>query len=217
MKPRPKAKSPPGKLGFSLIELLVSVATVAVLASVVIVAVGHMRERSMRTQGASDLRQMGAAFNLYLADNNGDGPPGSVNPHFWRANGRFVNMGSMLPYLGISNTPRISTPELLLSPGSVERQYDRYKAMAPDNPSGACTYYMNLELAGARVSGGVFPSTRVVFHDSGYWWDGTYNGVDNWDGEGMFVVRLDGSVAWIEREETSGMIAWDYSQLDRIK
>ncbi|MDQ8195707.1 type II secretion system protein [Coraliomargarita sp. SDUM461004] len=203
-----------GRLGFTLIELLAVIAIVTILSAILIPMTARIQERGLRVKGASNLRQLGVALQLYLSDNNGVGPPGSVNPHFWRANSQFVNMGSILPYLDFLNDPKISTPELLLSPGSNEKQYEKYKAMGPANSSGACTYYMNQDIAEARVSSGIFPASRVVFHDSAYWWDAIYNGVDNWSGEGMYVVRIDGSVSWIGRSETSGMTAWDYSQLD---
>lgn len=57
--------------GFSLIELLVVIAIVAILASIITVAVGRSRQTARRVACVSNLRQMGQALNLYAADNNG--------------------------------------------------------------------------------------------------------------------------------------------------
>lgn len=56
---------------FTLVELLAVIAIIAVLAALVIPVVGRVRESARATTCASNLRQLGAAFNLYAADNRG--------------------------------------------------------------------------------------------------------------------------------------------------
>jgi prepilin-type N-terminal cleavage/methylation domain-containing protein/prepilin-type processing-associated H-X9-DG protein len=56
---------------FSLIELLVVVAIVALLAGLAVPAVGSALESGERAKCAGHLRSLGAGINLYAADNNG--------------------------------------------------------------------------------------------------------------------------------------------------
>ncbi|MFA6286503.1 MAG: DUF1559 domain-containing protein [Opitutaceae bacterium] len=63
MRSRPRA--------FTLIELLAVVAIVGVLAALVVGSVSKIRDAARRSTCASNLRQIGAAFQLYAADNKG--------------------------------------------------------------------------------------------------------------------------------------------------
>jgi len=75
---------------FTLVELLSVIAIIGVLAGLLLPAIGRVRESARSGQCASNLRQIGAAFNLYAADNRGLYPaitkaitspaPASANP-----------------------------------------------------------------------------------------------------------------------------------------
>ena len=57
--------------GFTLIEMLVVIATIAVLTAVLFPVFGSVRERARQTTCASNLRQIGIGMALYSQDSDG--------------------------------------------------------------------------------------------------------------------------------------------------
>ena len=74
--------------GFTLIEVMVSVAIIAILLAVMLPAMSMVRESTRRVVCASNLRQIGLALSIYADDNGGrlpfsyfaDGPPEVRSP-----------------------------------------------------------------------------------------------------------------------------------------
>jgi prepilin-type N-terminal cleavage/methylation domain-containing protein len=63
--------SPPVADAFTLIELLVVIATIGILLAIAVPAFNGVLERARVTKDLSNLRQVGAATQMYMNDNNG--------------------------------------------------------------------------------------------------------------------------------------------------
>jgi prepilin-type N-terminal cleavage/methylation domain-containing protein len=96
--------------GFSLIELLVVVASITTLASLLLPILSRAKIKAQRTQCSSNLRQLGLAWQLYKDDNSGwlaESYPIN-NPDCWiqgdmhnasqAANADLIRSGKLYPY-----------------------------------------------------------------------------------------------------------------------
>lgn len=90
---------------FTLIELLTVIAIVGVLATLVIVGVGRVRLKAADANCQSNLRQLAAAYLLYVNDNGGTTPPANVTPAHPRSEGHSFGGISLLRYY-YRNGPR---------------------------------------------------------------------------------------------------------------
>lgn len=94
--------------GFSLVELLVTVAIIGILIAIVVPVVGSVRFSADRAACASNMRQIGAAMHLYAQEHNGNLPGtrhSSVPEQAW--------IMQIAPYTGHLDSIRISPADPL--------------------------------------------------------------------------------------------------------
>ena len=72
----------PSQYGFTLLELLVVIAVMAILTALLLPALGTAREAGWRTACLSNLRQVGVAIHSYANENDGAIPYGPKAPPF---------------------------------------------------------------------------------------------------------------------------------------
>ena len=72
----------PTRRAFTLIELLTSIAVIAILASITFFVVGRARELAKRAHCSSNLRQIGLALNRYATESHGR-LPDNTNSGAW--------------------------------------------------------------------------------------------------------------------------------------
>jgi prepilin-type N-terminal cleavage/methylation domain-containing protein/prepilin-type processing-associated H-X9-DG protein len=117
-RPTPRKTPAPSahpRRAFTLIELLAVIAIIGVLAAIIIGSVSKVRDAARSATCSSNLRQIGAAFNLYAADNRGlypaprftypapdDSPNPNLNKDNWQGDlNRYVLTDQLITVGGV--------------------------------------------------------------------------------------------------------------------
>jgi prepilin-type N-terminal cleavage/methylation domain-containing protein len=119
--------------GFSLIELLVSIAVIAILAAILIPVISVVRSSAEAAVCATNMRQIGQAIQLHVSDNNGrlPGPTYREQALFYQWNSAGIRhqghlISHLAPYLegepkgsgsGGANLPSFLCPSWVSSKG----------------------------------------------------------------------------------------------------
>jgi len=106
--------------GFTLIELMVVVAIIAVLAGLLLPAIASIRDMAIRTTCGSNLRQQGQIFMVYAADNKGRLPmPLRISPARGWSHTLSVDYGTGKETVTAADNDRTSGDGVFIEPNSV--------------------------------------------------------------------------------------------------
>lgn len=167
--PVPARAAPRVASGFTLVELLTVVAIVGILAALIIPVVAKVRQTALRTDCASNLRQLGQGLALYVADHKGVLPTSwtGSNETVWRKQllrgGYLGKPDAVVPVAGVvaPGADPSTWNEFHFRIFSCKAHVGKYDAAV----DGQATYAMNSAAAQAPTQGGtVSPLRRLSEH-----------------------------------------------------
>ena len=135
---------------FTLIELLIVIAIIAILASMLLPALGKAREKAYAIQCVSNLKQIGLALQQYTDTYGGYFPPQSINTWF----------NKLSPYLGIptmvdASGIRVAWPYDKVGPlhcPADKEGYEKYHANATPSAKLMESYITNFFTVGEKIT-----------------------------------------------------------------
>jgi len=147
------------KKGFTLIELLVVIAIIAILAAMLLPALGKAKEKAKRTQCMNQVRQIGIATMMYSDDNNGKLPPQHRVVDFASPAATFNLWQGLVPYLGgqLNNATKV---QILACPSA------KNSPTSPPTAVSETSYRANQLVLDRKLTGIPRPSD-VVFIQEG--------------------------------------------------
>jgi prepilin-type N-terminal cleavage/methylation domain-containing protein len=135
------------RAGFTLVELLVTIAIIAILAALALTAMGAARTQGDRAKAISNMRQIGSAIASYSADKDSQLPgplwPGQIAELDPTIEGRLAR--ELAPYLGIETPAKPELIELFMPPAY-------RKVTAPAALSTSRTFVMNMKVASGNAT-----------------------------------------------------------------
>jgi prepilin-type N-terminal cleavage/methylation domain-containing protein len=147
-----KLARPSHPRGFTLIELVVVIAIVAILAALLLPALASTKEQSQRAACLSNLRQIGIAIRAYADDNSGNIPYGPVSPPFLNPYDFYPSTGAPTSLISLASGAPVglglmlqgalaSQPKVLFCPGSDQPLNEDAALTQVGFGQAQCSYY----------------------------------------------------------------------------
>ena len=182
--------------GFTLIEMLVVIAIISILAAFMFPALSKARKMAQRSSCMANLKQIGYAMKMYLADHNNLFPP--VTTADWTLRGfGWISETFYVPYLGTYDVFHCPAQKRDL------RTIDSVRFSFATNTSSWVTYEYN---NGMSCSDTNYPKTSMKQNVSdptiaAYVWDYPYNNDEIAPHTaGLNVLYVDTHVSWLPKE-----------------
>jgi prepilin-type N-terminal cleavage/methylation domain-containing protein len=144
--------APPSRRAFTLTELLIVIAILAILMALLLPTLASGREKGWRTACLSNLRQIGIAIHAYAGDSEGRIPYGPKAPPFTSAGNFYPSTGAPTSLVSLQSGAPVglglllkehlcNQPKALFCPGS-DQAVDGAAELARVGVSQAqCSYY----------------------------------------------------------------------------
>ncbi len=133
-----------GTTAFTLIELLVMIVILTLVASVLLPAMSHARQRARRIRCTSNLKQIGMCFKTWALDHKDLFPSQALTNNAGVLEPEFATNASA-HFLVISN--ELATPRILLCPADAARAFvTDFRKLANTNTS----YFISLDAEDSR-------------------------------------------------------------------
>jgi general secretion pathway protein G len=170
---------------FTLIELLVVIAIIALLAAILFPVFARAKAQANQTKCLSNLKQIGAAMNLYMEDSDDIFPLGldasdKWDPQIWSAYPQFQKLIPNLPLMSDLLQPYLKSHEIFHCPSDggmsvLENDFPLpLKAPTTVFQVYGSSYFFRTEIAFRQFSSSSFrvPADVNVFFDGGGFWHG---------------------------------------------